>query len=56
MFKKIIHNSSNPSQIRVRQIPEEGRRTYQPKRSGNNDEDSSPKALNDKMCLQIIYI
>ena len=30
--------------------PEEGRRTYRPKRCGNNnkDEDNSPKNLNDK--------
>ena len=35
---------------RVRQSPEEGRRTYQPKRCGNNnkDEDNSPKNLNGK--------
>ena len=35
---------------RVQQTPEEGRRTYQPKRCGNNnkDEDNSPKTLNDK--------
>ena len=35
---------------RVRQTPEEGRRTYQPKHGGNNnkDEDNSPKTLNDK--------
>ena len=35
---------------RVRQIPEEDRRTYRPKRSGNNnkDEDNCPKTLNDK--------
>ena len=36
---------------RVRQTPEEGRRTYQPKRRGNNnkkDEDNGPKTLNDK--------
>ena len=34
----------------VRQTPEEGRRTYRPKRCGNNnkDEDNSPKNLNDK--------
>ena len=34
----------------VRQTPEEGRRTYQLKRCGNNneDEDNSPKTLNDK--------
>ena len=35
---------------RVRQTPEEGRRTYRPKRYGNNnkDKDNSPKTLNDK--------
>ena len=35
---------------RVRQTPEEGRRTYRPKRCGNNDKDevNSPKNLNDK--------
>ena len=35
---------------RVRQTPEEGRRTYRPKRCGNNnkDEDNTPKNLNDK--------
>ena len=35
---------------RVRQTPEEGRMTYQPKRCGNSnkDEDKSPKTLNDK--------
>ena len=35
---------------RVRQTPEEGQRTYRPKRCENNnkDEDSSPKILNDK--------
>ena len=35
---------------RVRQTPEEGQRTYQPKRCGNNnkDEDNSPKNLNDR--------
>ena len=35
---------------RVRQTPEEGRRTYRPKRCGNNnkDEDNSLKTLNDK--------
>ena len=32
---------------RVRQTPEEGRRTYRPKRY-NKDEDKSPKTLNDK--------
>ena len=35
---------------RVRQTPEESRRTYRPKRCGNNskDEDNSSKTLNDK--------
>ena len=35
---------------RVRQTPEEGRRTYRPKRCVNNnkDEDNSPKIVNDK--------
>ena len=35
---------------RVRRTPEEGWRTYRPKRSGNNnkDENNSPKTLNDK--------
>ena len=35
---------------RVRQTPEEDRRTYQPKRCGNNnkDEDNSLKTLNDE--------
>ena len=35
---------------RVRRTPEEGQRTYWPKRCGNNnqDESNSPKALNDK--------
>ena len=34
----------------VQQTPEEGRRTYRPKRWGNNnkDEDNSLKTLNDK--------
>ena len=35
---------------RVLQTPEEGWRTYRPKRCGNNnkDEDNSPKNLNDE--------
>ena len=39
---------------RVRQTPEEGRRTYRPKCCGNNykDKDNSPKTLNDKNLLQ----
>ena len=34
----------------VRQTPEKGRRTYRPKRCGNNnkDEGNSPKTCNDK--------
>ena len=43
---------------RVRQTPEEGRRTYQPKRCGinNKDEGNSPKTLYDKedKVLQIL--
>ena len=37
----------------VRQTPEEGRRTYRPKRCRNNnkDEDNSPKTLNNKNIL-----
>ena len=40
---------------RVRQTPEEGLRTYRPKRCGNNnkDEDNSPKNLNDKKDIQL---
>ena len=36
--------------FRVRQIPEDGRRIYRPKRGENNnkDENNSPKTLNDK--------
>ena len=43
---------------RVRQTPEEGRRTYRPKRCGNNnkDEDNSPKNLNDKNSTLKSYI
>ena len=35
---------------KFRQTPEEDRRTYRPKRSGNNSKDghNSPKTLNDK--------
>ena len=35
---------------RVRQTPEEGQRTYRPKRCGNDNkaEDNSPKTHNDK--------
>ena len=37
----------------VWQTPEEGRRTYRPKRCGNNykDEDNSPKTLNTRNCI-----
>ena len=40
---------------RVRQTPEEGWRTYRPKRCGNNnkDEDNSPKNLNDTVSSTI---
>ena len=43
---------------RVRQTPEEGRRTYWPKRWGNNnkDEDNSPKNLNDKNTEGLDYL
>ena len=44
------HSSKFRQGSRVRQTPEEGRRTYRPKRCGNNnkDEDNSPTTLNDK--------
>ena len=40
----------------VQQTPEEGRRTYRPKRCRNNnkDEDNSPKTLNDNNCIHIL--
>ena len=43
---------------RVRQTPEEGRRTYRPKRCGNNykDEDNSLKNLNDKNFTSVFLI
>ena len=43
---------------RVWQTHEEGRRTYQPKRCGNNnkDENNSPKTLNDKKYSYMITI
>ena len=42
---------------RVRQTPEEGRRTYRLKRCGNNnkDEDNSPKTLNDKKKNSFVF-
>ena len=44
------HSSKFRESSRVRQTPEESRRTYRLKRCGNNnkDEDNSPKTLNDK--------
>ena len=43
-------NKGRSLKFRVRQTPEEGWRTYRPKRCRNNnkDEDNSPKNLNDK--------
>ena len=43
---------------RVRQTPQEGWKTYRPKRCGNNnkDEDNSPKTLNDKTHTRFIYL
>ena len=44
-------NQQASSQKFRQQTPEEGRRTYRPKRCGNNnkDEDNSPKNLNNKI-------
>ena len=49
-------SSKFPDGSRVRQTPEEGRRTYRAKRYRNNnkDEDNSPKTLNDKN-QQVFY-
>ena len=52
-FFRCLSNSETFTELRtswVRQTPEEGWRTYRPKRCGNNnkDEDNSPKNLNDK--------
>ena len=43
--------------FRFRQTPEEGWKTYRPKRCGNNDKDkdNSPKTLNDKKYLLLFY-
>ena len=43
--------------FRVRQTPEEGRRTYRLKHCGNNnkDEDNSPKTLNDKKKFTVSF-
>ena len=50
-------SSTFPEGSRVRQTPEEGRRTYPPKRCGNNnkDEDNRLKTLNDKKTNNICY-
>ena len=47
-IKDVVWSSVKVPQ--VQQTPEEGRRTYQPKRyrNNNNDKDNSPKTLNDK--------
>ena len=44
------------SQVR-QETPEEGRRTYRPKRCeySNKDEDNSPKTLNDKNKFSIDF-
>ena len=44
------HSSKFREGSRVQQTPEEGQRTYRPKRCGRNnkDEDNSLKTLNDK--------
>ena len=49
-FNKGRSSSKYREGSRFRQTPEEGRRTYRPKRCGNNkkDEDKSPQTLNDK--------
>ena len=43
-------SSKSRKGFRFPQAPEESRRTYRPKRCGNNntDEDNSPKTPNDK--------
>ena len=43
---------------RVRQTPEDGRRTYRPKRCGNSnkDEDNSPKAHNDRNYIRKLLL
>ena len=43
------HSSKFHVGSQLRQMPEEGQRTYWPKRCGNNNKDeNSPKKLNDK--------
>ena len=50
-IKDVVQSSMKVPQ--AQQTPEEGRRTYQAKHGGNNkDEDSNPKALNDKSFLR----
>ena len=51
------HSSKFHVGIQGWQTHEEGRRTYQPKRCGNNnkDEDNSPKTLNDKKPNDFIF-
>ena len=53
-IKDVVQSSVKGS--RVRQTPKEGLRTYRPKRCGNNteDEDNSPKTLNDKNLIYIV--
>ena len=50
-------NSKFREGSRVQQTPEEGQRTYRPKRCGNNnkDEDNSPKTLNDKNQPRFVF-
>ena len=45
-----VHSSKFREGSRVRKTPEEGRRTYRPKRCGNHNiyEDNSPKTFNDE--------
>ena len=50
-FSRYVLRPSSGEGFRVRQTPEEGRRTYRQKRCGNNikNENNSPKTLNDKI-------
>ena len=50
-------NSKFREGSRVRQTPEEGQKTYRPKRCENNnkDEDNSPKILNDKNHMLVVF-
>ena len=51
------HSSKFREGFRVQQTPEEGRRTYRPKRCGNNNkyEDNCPKTPNDKKKWKLSY-